>query len=64
MSPPSTLHCFPDVLAIITTCPAEKMKKMKVEEKRSICKFGFVHFWCRSHPKKLRILQEKGPKFP
>ncbi len=40
------------------------MKKLKVVEKLQICKLGSVHFRYIIHPKKLQILQDKGPKFP
>ncbi len=50
-------------LAIIKTRPTEKMNGIKVVDKLSMCKVGYVHFWHRIHRKKLRILQEIVPSF-
>jgi hypothetical protein len=41
---------FSKGFAIIKTRPTEKMNRIKVVDKLSICKVGSVHFWHRIRP--------------
>ncbi len=40
-----------------------KMNEIKVVDKLPICEVGFVHFWHKIRPKKLRFLQEMVQSF-
>jgi hypothetical protein len=58
---------FSEGLAFNKTHPTEKMKRIKVLEALHIYKFGSVHFWYMTHPKKLGTCKKKRvqtPKFP
>jgi hypothetical protein len=55
---------FPGRNAIIETQTTEKMKRLKVVEKLSICKLCSAHVLHRIHPNKLWIMQKLVQSFP